>query len=61
MEQGILFDDMPEYDPNIKGIGARLFLMFNKKNPPKVSLYNIVIERAFDVGHTIGNYKLSYL
>ena len=40
MEQGVLFNDMPVQDPNVKGIGARLFLKFNKENSRKVSLYN---------------------
>ena len=40
MEQGGLFEDMPKQDPNVKGIGTRLFLKFSKKNPREVSLYH---------------------
>jgi hypothetical protein len=39
MEQGVLFGDIPNQDPNVKGIGDRLFLKFGKKNPHKVSFY----------------------
>ena len=40
MKQGVLFDDMPAQEPNVKGIGTRLFLQFSNGNPPKVSLYH---------------------
>ncbi len=40
MGQGVLFDDIPEQEPDKIGIGARLFLKFSKDNPHKVSLYN---------------------
>jgi len=40
MEQGVLFDNMPAQDHNVVGIGARLYLKFNKAIPSKVSLYN---------------------
>lgn len=40
MEQGVLFDDRPVQEPNVKGIGDRLFLKFSKENPQKVSLYH---------------------
>lgn len=40
MEQGVLFDDMPAQESNVKGIGARLFLKFSERIPDKVSLYN---------------------
>jgi hypothetical protein len=39
MEQSVLFGDIPTQDPNVKGIGDRLFLKFSKKNPRKASLY----------------------
>lgn len=40
MEQGLLFNDMRPIEPNVKGIGDRLFLKFSKENPQKVSLYH---------------------
>jgi hypothetical protein len=40
MEQGVLFDDRPAQNHNVKGIGGRLFLKFSKQNPRKVSLYH---------------------
>jgi hypothetical protein len=40
MKQGVLFDDLQaQKDSNVKGIGARLFLKFNKENIDNVSLY----------------------
>ena len=40
MKQGVLLKDMPaQEDSNVKGIGARLFLKFSKKDPDKASLY----------------------
>jgi hypothetical protein len=40
MKQGVLFDNVPVQEQNVKGIGARLYLKFSKNNPHKVSLYN---------------------
>jgi len=40
MKQGVLFDNVPVQEQNVKGIGARLYLKFSKNNPHKVYLYN---------------------
>ena len=40
MKQGVLFDDVPSQDENVKWIGDRLYLRFSEGIPRKVTLYN---------------------
>jgi len=54
MKQGVLFDDVPAKDENIKRIGDRLYLQFNERTPRKVSLYhNNILIKAVDLSDRV--------
>jgi hypothetical protein len=54
MKKGVLFDDVPQQDENLKWIGGRLYLRFSERNSLKVDLYhNDTLVKTIDLSDRV--------